>query len=336
LGVLVVLGIRADFYGQCLAYPVLLKALQAPVALGPMSTDQLREIITGPAHAEGLQVEPGLVELLLRDLGVTDDPTAQTAGYDPGALPLLAHALRVTWQQRRDRTLTVTGYRSTGGIRQALASTAERAYTHLTPTEQQITQQILLRLVNVRDHGSDTRHRLSRTRLVEALPAPAETIEKVLEVLGRARLVTLGADREAGVEITHEALLQAWPRLAGWISADRAGLRTHQQLSEAADTWEQADRDPSGLYRGTRLAVARTWATDPGHTDQLSALEDAYLSASIDQEQREQQAEWRRTRRLRQLLTTLAVLLVVALATSVVAAIEGRNAVHQRDMALSR
>ncbi|MGH3571639.1 MAG: helix-turn-helix domain-containing protein [Pseudonocardiaceae bacterium] len=333
---LVVLGVRADFYGSCLAYPALLTALQAPVALGPMSVQQLREIITGPARAEDLHVEPGLVELLLRDLGITDDPGTEAASYDPGALPLLAHALRATWQLRSDRTLTVAGYQRAGGIRQALASTAERAYARLNPAEQRLAQQVLLRLVNVRDHGSDTRHRLPRTRLIESLPAPAETIEKVLEVLGRARLVTLGADREAGVEITHEALLQAWPRLAGWISADRAGLRTHQKLSEAADAWEQAGRDPSGLYRGTRLAVARTWATTPGRNDQLSALEDAYLSASIDQERREQQAEWRRTRRLRQLLAALAVLLVVSLGTSVVAAIEGRNAVHQRDMALSR
>src|SRR5262249_2088522 len=35
--VLVVLGVRADFYDRCLAYPTLLSALQDPVALGPMS-----------------------------------------------------------------------------------------------------------------------------------------------------------------------------------------------------------------------------------------------------------------------------------------------------------
>jgi transcriptional regulator with XRE-family HTH domain len=100
---LVVLGIRADFYGPCLAYPPLLTALQGPVALGPMSAEQLHAVITRPAQAEGLEWEPGLVELLLRDLGVAEDAGADAAGYDPGALPLLAHALRSTWQQRRVR-----------------------------------------------------------------------------------------------------------------------------------------------------------------------------------------------------------------------------------------
>src|SRR5262249_48968549 len=165
---LVVLGVRADFYGQCLAYPALLTALQAPVAVGPMSADQLRAAITRPAAAEGLDLEPGLVELLLRGLGVAQDGGGDAAGYDPGALPLLAHALRATWQQRDGQTLTVAGYQRTGGISQALATTAERAYAQLSPPQHRIARQILLRLVNISGHdgSGDTRRRLPRTRLM--------------------------------------------------------------------------------------------------------------------------------------------------------------------------
>jgi WD40 repeat protein/transcriptional regulator with XRE-family HTH domain len=337
--VLVVLGVRADFYGQCLAYPALLATVQAPVVLGPMSPDQLREIITRPAEAEGLEVEPGLAELLLRDLGVTDDRGAQPAGYDPGALPLLAHALRMTWQQCTDRVLSVAGYRSTGGIRQALASTAERAYTRLSPSEQRVAQQILLRLVNVREQGKDTRRRLLRTRLVEALSAPAPTVERVLEVLGRARLVTFDVEGNAGgdndsVEITHEALLGAWPRLAGWLSADRAGLRTRQQLSEAAEAWEATGRDPSRLYRGTQLAITQDWAAGPNR--KLTAVERDFLHAGIAAQRHEQQAIRRRTRRLRQLIAALTALLVLAIGASVLAVVAQRNAAYQRKLALSR
>ena len=74
----------------------------------------------------GLDVDPGLVELLLRDLGDTA-PTAGEGGmtgYEAGRLPLLAHALRVTWQQRHGHTLTVEGYRISGGIHRAVATTA--------------------------------------------------------------------------------------------------------------------------------------------------------------------------------------------------------------------
>jgi hypothetical protein len=221
-----------------------------------------------------------------------DDADTGAAGYDPGALPLLAHALRVSWQQRQDRMLTVACYRRTGGIRQALSGTAERAYTRLGPTEQQIAREVLLRLVNVREQGKDTRHRLTRTQLVEALSVPAQAVANVLEQLGRVRLITFDADH---VEITHEALLSAWPRLAGWLSADRIGLRTHQQLSEAAEAWE-ADQDPSRLYRGAQLALTHDWATHPTRHDRLSAREVAFLGASLDQQHHERQTQRRRTR----------------------------------------
>ncbi|MGH3709596.1 MAG: helix-turn-helix domain-containing protein [Pseudonocardiaceae bacterium] len=307
--VLVVLGVRADFYGRCLAYPALLSALRSPVALGPMSAGQLREIITGPAETEGLQVELGLVELLLRDLGVTDYPGSNAPGYDPGALPLLAHALRATWQQRNGRTLTVAAYQRTGGIWQGIATTAERAYTQLSPPEQRIAQQLLLRLVQVDTHTEALRHRIPRERLRHALPAPAEATEKILETFARARLLTFDTN---SVEITHEALLRAWPRLADWITADRAGLRIHQQLSEAADAWDADDRDPALVYRGSRLAITQGWATGPGRKAQLSALEQDYLQASINQKHHEQHAQ-RRATRLRVLASVMAIFLVMAL-----------------------
>jgi len=308
---LVILGVRADFYSQCLELPAVSDALKGHLPLAPMSPDQLREVIIRPAQVEGLELEPGLVELLLRDLGVAENGGSGTAGYDPGALPLLAHALRGTWLHRGGRTLTVAGYQRTGGIRQALSTTAERAYLRLDPTKQQVARQVLLRLVNVREHGSDTRRRLPRDRL--EVEGSADAVEAVLEVFSRARLLTLDTTH---VQIIHEALLTAWPRLTDWINTDRAGLRTHQQLAEAAHEWHTTRRDPSSLYRGSRLTDAHRWATDPRHKNELSSLEREFLDASIDQQQQEQQAERRRTR-LRQsvaLLTALVVIVAAGLA----------------------
>ncbi len=254
--VLVVLGVRADFYGRCLAYPALLGALnEGHLALGAMSADQLREVITGPATAEGLDLEPGLVELLLGDLGAVEDSGVGAAGYDPGALPLLAHALRVTWQQREGHLLTVAGYRRTGGIREAIATTAERVYAGLDPTGQRIAKSVFLRLTALGDGAEVTRRRVS--------PNELETEEhihtaKVLERLAAARLITLGQN---SIEVAHEALIRAWPRLRQWLTEDRESLRTHRQLTEAAHSWRRLDRDPGALYRGARLAIARECRT---------------------------------------------------------------------------
>ncbi|MGH3809693.1 MAG: WD40 repeat domain-containing protein [Pseudonocardiaceae bacterium] len=159
-------------------------------------------------------------------------------------------------------------------------------------------------------HTGALRRRVLREWLIQTLSAPTQATEKILETFARARLLTFDT---TSVEITHEALLHAWPRLTDWISADRAGLRIHHLLSETAEAWEADDRDPSLLYRGSRLAIAHDWATSPGHQDQISGLEAAYLQASTEQKHHEQHAQRRRTRHLRTLVGVLAISLVVVL-----------------------
>lgn len=252
----VVLGVRADFSGNCLDLPEL-----APVFTGglfvlpPMSLAELRESITRPAELAGLTLEPGLVPLLLRDVGLRDDPPDRTPS---GALPLVSHALMATWRQREGSTLTVAGYERTGGIQGAIARTAEEVFARLYPAEQNTLRRVLVRLVHVADGTGAARRRMSRTALMDQL-ADAGPAAAALDTFVRARLITMDSDT---VEITHEALLHAWPRLRGWIHADRAGLLIHQQLAHAAAEWEREGRDPSALYRGTRLDTARSWADE--------------------------------------------------------------------------
>ncbi|WP_329787928.1 hypothetical protein V1227_25000 [Lentzea sp. DG1S-22] len=248
----VVLGVRADFYGRCLDFPELSEALQSrQMVLGAMSAAEVRDAVANPARAAGLQLEAGLVDLMLRDLG-THNRRGKDA-YDAGALPLLSHALLVTWQRRQAGRLTIAGYRAAGGIQGAVAATAERAWADLDEPARAAARQLLLRLVRVGDDTQDTRRRSSRHSLLEAstnLPAA----ERALEVLTHARLITADA---GSVEITHEALLQAWPRLRSWIDEDRAGNLTRQRLEEDAATWAAHDRDSSLLYRGARLEGVR-------------------------------------------------------------------------------
>ena len=62
-------------------------------------------------------------------------------------------------------------------------------------------------------------------------------------MLGRlvdARLLTTGRDETGAevVDVSHEALIRGWPRLRGWIDADRAGLLIHRRLTDAAREWD--------------------------------------------------------------------------------------------------
>ncbi len=312
---LVVLGLRADFYGQATRYPLLRDVLRdAPVLLDPMSEAELRQAISFPARAVGLKVEPGLVEVLLRDLGVAQQDDRA------GRLPLLAHALWATWQQRREGLLTVDGYRATGGIERAVATTADRAYDGLDATAQEEARVLFLRLVVIGEGGSDTRRRLSRAELLRDFDQPA--LSAVLDVFTQRRLLTQEQDT---VTITHEALVYAWPRLREWIDSDRIGNVLRQDLDAAASSWEGEKRDPAVLYRGSRLAAARSWAA--AHSRDLTATASAFLDASVRQENRAV-----RTRRVAAAL--LAALTLIASVTAGIALFLRHQAVVQRNEAI--
>jgi len=126
----VVLTLRADFYHHCAEYEGLRPALEKHQAyIGAMTPDELREVIVGPAEKNGWDFQQGLVELILQDVGT-----------EPGALPLLSHALLETWKRRQGRTLTLQGYHEAGGVKKAIAQTAESVYDKLSPAEQVVVR----------------------------------------------------------------------------------------------------------------------------------------------------------------------------------------------------
>jgi WD40 repeat protein len=155
----------------------------------------------------------------------------------------------------------------------------------------------------------------------------------VLDRFVAARLVTADA---TGAQVSHEALLSAWPRLADWLDADRAGLRLHHQLTDGANAWRAAEKDPSLLQRGTRLALTSEWASEAGRSGELNDYERDFLDASQALQAAEASDARRRTRRTQQLLGLVAALALVA---SVLAgfALEARSAAKRAgNEALSR
>ena len=258
----VVLALRADFYAHALRYPELARALQErQVVVGPMTRDEVRRAIVEPARLARLEVTDGLVEVLLRDL---EPRSADGAGHEAGALPLLSHALLTTWEHSHGGQLTVADYQASGGIQHAIARTADRVYAQLDEAGQQTARRLFLRLVHVADDAPETRRAVALSELRD-WPARAGSPDGVLTRFVAQRLITLDADR---AQITHEALLTAWPLLHSWIDADRDGLRIQRRISDAARAWDEAGRDPAALLRGGQLALARDWSADPVNAGQ--------------------------------------------------------------------
>lgn len=274
----VVIALRADFYSHCAQFPRFREAIAGQQEfIGQMSAEELRQAIEGPAQHGGWDLEPGLVDILLRDIGA-----GGVEDQEPGALPLLSHALLATWERRRGRTLTLDGYRACGGVRGAIAETAESVFAdRLDRRQRQYARNIFLRLTELGEGTEDTRRRAALTELVPDERSAAD-LRAVLNTLADARLVILGED---SAEVAHEALIREWQRLREWLNQDRDGLRLHRQLTQAAREWEALQRDPGALYRGARLAQALEWAA--ANPDALNAQERAFLDASKEFAERE-------------------------------------------------
>jgi hypothetical protein len=144
-------------------------------------------------------------------------------------------------------------------------------------------------------------------------PDEAASSGGVLDRFVAERLITVDADT---AQISHEALLTAWPLLRTWIDANREGLRIRRRLNDAARTWDEAGRDPAALLRGGQLALARDWAADPLNRDSLGTLTRAFVDAGIAAERLQQAAERNRTVRLRRLVAALSVLVVLTVGLS--------------------
>ena len=329
--VVVALGMRADFYAEAAREPVLLAPLQhAQVLVGPMTSDQIRAAVVEPATHLGITVDDALVDLLLADLAPHD---FVGEAHDPGALPLLSHALLSTWERSSGRRLTIADYRATGGLDASVQRTAEQVYAALPADQQELARNLFLRLVNLDGDVAVTRRRAGRSELG---PELRDVVERFVD----RRLLTSTAST---VEISHEALLTAWPRLHGWLDADRADLAVHRRLTTGANAWDEADRDPALLLSGARLESAQEWAQHGGYAPRLNDLERDFVASGARRRDEQVRVGRRRARRLQQLLVAVGVLALVAVGLAVWARMAQHDADREaavarsaRDDALSR
>jgi len=301
---LVVVALRADFYGRFAAYPALAELLGTNhVLVAPMQALEFRRAIELPAGRAGLRVDPQLTDALVDDVE-----------GEPGALPLLSTALLELWQKRDDNILTLAAYRESGGVHGAVARLAERTYARVGEARRPLVRAVMLRLVGDGEGDAPVRR---RAPLGELDLAHNEDVAEIVATLADSRLVTVG---EGFVEVAHEALLREWPRLREWIDEDAEGRRLRGHITRAAAEWDASGRDPGELYRGARLAAALDWRAD--HAVDLNDVERLFVTASRDASEQEARESRRTNQRLRVLLIGVAILLAASLAGAVFALLQ--------------
>jgi WD40 repeat protein len=294
----VVLSLRDDFLIRCSEHAPLAPVFESLTPLAALTADGLRRALVEPARKRGYGFE---------DEALVEEMVDSVEGAR-SALPLLAFAVSRLWEKRdrQSKRLTRAAYEEIGGLAGALAQHAEATMDRIGAERQGVVREIFRNLVT----AQGTRAVAERDELLSAFPErPAA--EDVLRELIDARLVTSyeveGKEREPSrhrVEVVHESLLKAWPRLVRWQTQDEEGAQLRDQLKQAAHLWEERGRRADLLWSGTSFREYELWRER--YAGGLTALEEAYAKAMVDRAQRQ--------RRLRRLAvgSVVAAALVVA------------------------
>ena len=301
-GIHVVLVLRDDFLLECHRYPELAPIFSDLTPVGPPAGAELRRAVTEPA-ARRLYGFEG--ELLV-------DEMVGEVEAERGALPLLAFAMSRLWElrDRERRLLTREAYARVGGVGGALAQHAEATLEAIGPERLPVVRELFRNLVTAQ--GTRAVREVGELESVFEEGARAEA-RAVLRALVDARLLTsfedAPAEVDAGgtrhrVEIVHESLLGAWPRLQRWQAQDAEGALLRDQLRQAARLWAEKGRSDDLLWTGTAFQEYQVWrARYPGG---LSAVEEAFGRAMTG-------LAGRRRRRRRLLIATVLAALAVGL-----------------------
>lgn len=248
----VILTMRADFWGECAEHAELRRLMQESQELvPPMTGHELRGAIEQQARSVNLRFEANLSDKIIDHIG-----------NEPGAMPLLQHALMKLWERRYGTWLSSAEYDSLGGVQRAIAETADSIYNAADEDDQARMRTVFVRLTRVDDSapsgesGRDTRQRVPRNDLVPAGMA-AEPYLALIQRLTDARLLVTNvnpATQQEEVEVIHDALIRHWPRLLAWLEEQRDSVALREALSKAAREWKRRGQNLQWLvHSGSRL-----------------------------------------------------------------------------------
>ncbi|HEY4035928.1 MAG TPA: TIR domain-containing protein [Ktedonobacteraceae bacterium] len=300
---LTILSLRADFYDRPMRFPELFRLMQATqVPVLPLDYRNLRDIIKKPAALPDvqLQFEDDLVGELLADM------RGQSS-----ALPLLQFTMDRLFQRRQGHLLPLSAYSDIGGLQGALVQHAEATYALLPSDDyRELTRVLFLHLIEPNSLDQDsTRRRLALSELALGDTNKTEILQRVANIFTTARLLTTTEQNGLAVlEVSHEALIRSWPRLAIWLRKAYDDLYLHRRVREDAAAWNRLGRPVTRLYHKDQLKEALTWKT----RSLLSHEEDDFLTASVRQEQHQVTLERRRYRR-RGVIIGLSVVTMMAI-----------------------
>lgn len=254
------------------------KLNQAVWLLEPMQRESLREAITRPAaEIGGIAFEVGLVDAILHD-----------SPPEHGTLPLLSELLKQLWDHRHGGWLTHAAYQELGRLPGALSKHADSALATFRPAAAAQAKRLLVRLTRPDGEGGYARRSVSLGDLDPEL-------REVAHDLAAKRLVLI---QDQTVNLTHQALIERWSELRGWLAADADFLSWQAKLQQL--------QDAGGLLRNAPLSEAADWLR--ARADDIPEHQQRFIRRSAAA-QRRAQNRWRTITAVSVTLTLVAAVL---------------------------
>lgn len=255
---LILMTCRANFYEELMKQSDFFELLRGHEVMlnKPMTLSEMKAAIEAPlqnlARASGsaIQFEDGLVDQIIADFwGQTEE------------LPFLQFTLFELFERRQDLLLTRQVYQEIQGGHGALAAHAEKIYRRFREQKKEV-RKLFLSLIKV-SMGEELNSVVGRQRVGYAQVLPPDMpaskaeragIEHMIQAFVDGRLLTAdGQGERRTLEISHEILLQAWPRLEKWIRKNEDELYQKNSATQDARNWQRHSQPVQDLYSGSKL-----------------------------------------------------------------------------------
>ena len=305
--------LRSDFYPRYQEFPDLIDLAKpsGKFDLRPPTPFELEDMIRLPAEAAGLRFEQK------RETGQRlDQMLCDAAAATPESLPLLEHVLSLLYEQqgvRGDDLLRWLDYREVGELKGALAKHAETVFSTLRPHEQRAFPLVMRYLVTLSQGEEEFPSRRtvpyrdfvgSEERNHDKKAGAKGFVDLFVEK--RLLVADTGPQGEATVCVAHEALLREWQRVKEWLTENREFLRMRERLDSSLKLWLSRGKEKDDLIQpGLHLAEGEKLLKD--FEPSLSREQTDFISASIIERKRRQQARERIRYAVMAAITVLAV-----------------------------
>ena len=318
----VMLSLRSDFLDRVAEDRAFTSEITRGLSLlPPMGRDELRQVLTRPLENVGYRLESeALVDHVLDSLAATRNP-----------LPLLQFTATRLWDLRdvEQQLLTRASYEQLGGVAGALATHADATLSGMSASEQTLARLILSSLVT----EERTRAIVSLSEL-RALGSDGDAVERVVHKLADARLLLIETEADQGcmVELSHESLIDRWPKIGQWLDEHQEDAQFLARVRASAREWHKQGRTEGLLWRGRAAEDGRQWylrwrrrqaeqgKSAEGRGTALGARDRDYLEAVILHMERA------RRRRRRRIVIAFSFVCAVAVLVSLLAVRAGREA----------